>query len=244
MKKPTPTELLAQKQTLDKIEQIYHSHSTEQPESGIDRQIMAAAQRELNQPNPREKLKVSWWRRLSLPLYATATFTFTAIAAHWLWPAPVRVLPGTSPGPVVIDMINLKQEQPQASLLKERKVLEAPKTKKLATRPLKPETQLANSDDVMSSEGMELEELEIGHVKLKALELENEESMKQAFPQASQVEDNSYNDEVLYPDKEQWAREIIQLVKNGQHQAAKEQLIMFKKHFPDYPIDEQIKSFR
>ncbi|MCW9000540.1 MAG: hypothetical protein OQK04_17650, partial [Kangiellaceae bacterium] len=66
-------------ETLNKIARSYASVSTELPSSDIDRQIIAAAHRELANPTPRKLPKDSWWRRVSLPIYAAATFAFTAV---------------------------------------------------------------------------------------------------------------------------------------------------------------------
>ncbi|MCW9017921.1 MAG: hypothetical protein OQJ89_13200, partial [Kangiellaceae bacterium] len=135
-------------ETLNKIARSYASVSTELPSSDIDRQIIAAAHRELANPTPRKLPKDSWWRRVSLPIYAAATFAFTAVATHWLWPEePARVPPGTTPGPVKIDLL---PSEPQIQQRESREPRELPKYRPPELEPVV-ETQKADGTPIVKS---------------------------------------------------------------------------------------------
>ena len=46
----------------------------------------------------------------------------------------------------------------------------------------------------------------------------------------------------IYPEKDAWAHKIIKLMIDGKNNAARTELERFKKVYPDYPIEEQIKG--
>lgn len=229
---------------LDAIKHVYQRYSTEMPDSGIDKQILAAAHRELSNPNLREVLKNSWWRRLLLPLYVTATFTFTAIGAHWYWPAPVRVPPGTTPGPVIIEIINSDQLKPQN---KQRVMLKMPKKQSLMALPAVPQAKLQDNDSVLPIESNVLDAMSKAELsQTLKFKLKNAVKVPELSAQSISVEpiNQAANTDHKALDKEKWVREIIQLLKNGDYHTVKKELVRFKAAFPDYPIDEQIEPFR
>jgi len=168
MKKNTPYhEPLAGEQNdfeLFELIKLYQEHSTELPNSDIDKQILATAERELASTKLKGLTPVPWWKRLFLPLYVAATFTFTALAVHWFWPASVKVPPGTSIGTVAVEVM----------------------------------------------------------------------------PKVSVNRVTRFN----YPDKEIWAKQIVELIKKNDDETAQKELTRFKNIYPNYPIDKQIQAFR
>jgi len=218
------------------IKNLYQHGSNEIPNSDIDKQVLAAAQRELANPGVRATYEVSWWRRLSLPLYAAAVFAFTAIGAHWYWPKPARVPPGTAPSPIVIDVVDEKQLQLEQTELAVKKH-KLPDEKPLKKMPSVTQTKRLETNDLVK---LEVGLVESFNIKAEALKFE--------FV-AENHNDNKENlehqaDEVNYHDKEKWAKEIILMFKLGDYQGAQQALIGFKTAYPDYPIDEQIEAFR
>ena len=222
----------------DQIEIEYRAISNEQPDSSIDKQIIAAAHRELAQPKKTRLPKFSWWQRLSLPLYVAATFTFTAIAAHWLWPTtPAKTLPGTSPSPVSFEIAEPK--------------VTAEERQKRVPRPLPEPTILMTPPEVVTkaidSKSMSQPPLPQLRPKNDQIKVSNDENdIERLTVTGSRVKsmNGQQVSKLAYPEKEQWARDIIELFRKGEYEAAKKQLVRFKQAYPDYPIDEQLEVFR
>lgn len=220
-------------ETLNKIEQSYKSISTELPASDIDQQIIAAAHRELANPAPRKLPKDSWWRRISLPIYAAATFAFTAVATHWLWPEePARVPPGTSPGPVKIDLL---PSEPQIQQRESREPRELPEYQPPELEPIV-ETQKAEGASVLRIRTIE------GQDKTGS-------SMASDMPEQNekiQVDSDSAqkNGKLQFPNAKTWAQKITNLLREGHVEAAREEMVKFKQVYPNYPIDEQVEALR
>jgi len=210
---------------LDELQKAYKAVSTEQPDSDIDKQIIAAAQRELASPNPKKSLDTSWWKRMSLPLYVAATFVFTAFASHWLWPSQTaKTLPGTAPSAVTFDLAEptLQLEQREKSVrpaLPKPPVLMAP-----------PELALSKS---VSQPPI-----------LNGAIIVSENATGSAEDNVTQSVPNEHAAQLSHPEKEIWAREIIELFKQGEYQAGRTELVRFKQIYPDYPIDEQLEILR
>ena len=221
-------------EVLNKIEQSYASISTELPSSDIDKQIIAAAHRELANPAPRRLPKDSWWRRISLPIYAAATFAFTAVATHWLWPEePARVPPGTSPGPVKIDLL---PSQPQIQQRESREPRKLPEYQPPQLEPIVETTKTEGTP-----------------VDARVPPIENHDntgsSMASDMPQqaeAAPVDSAAAqkNGKLQFPDEKSWAKKIINLLREGQVEAAREEMVKFKQVYPNYPIDEQVEALR
>ncbi len=208
--------------TLDSLQKEYQKYAKEVPEVSVDRQILAAAQREILAPNKKAPLKNSLWRKFSLPLYATATFAFTALVIHVLLPSPVRVPPGTSAGPITIDVIN---EDTSGSVKEPRNKLQVPEIEPFQSLPKFPTTEIDNYKSGLLN-----------------IELDGSESSQSELFNGSLSAGKIVPNDL--PDKEIWAREIISLFKSGDHLKSQAELKKFKKIFPDFPIDEQIASFK
>ncbi len=237
MKKTDPTQDMHDDELFCELEKIYRQHSKELPNSAIDKQIIAAANAELMSPNPRNKLKTSWWRRLSLPLYVTATFTFTALAAHWFWPAPVRIAPGTSPSPTMINLsepgivdLEMPKRQPR-KMPDAESLIEPPQTEKKSFEATQGEV-LIDAAERQRKLDQQLHSKSV--VSLPSKQTTAVNSAKEATKNVAKLS---------FQDREEWARKIIELFKKSEFEQAQGELVRFKKAYPDYPIDEQIKVF-
>jgi len=227
----------AQQQSFDNIRNLYQQGSNEVPCSDIDKQILAAAERELSKPNSRKSYEIPWWRRLTLPLYAAAVFTFTAIGAHWFWPTPTMVPPGTAPAPVAIDVDVLNEESsldqsPQRFSKKHR----MPEQEALQAMPTRAKS-VVEASEVNTPTGLaEQVAIEVDKPALLTITGSRIKSSNKSISKESSS--------TVPPEKEQWVREIIQLLKDGEHIAAQKELVAFKTVYPEYPIDEQLELFR
>ena len=209
----------------DQLKAQYRAISQEMPDTDIDKQIIAAAHRELANPNAKKVPKNSWLRRLSLPLYAAATFTFTALATHWFWPEePAKTLPGTAPTPVSFDVM---EPQIKVETRQKRTPRELPEPPVILQQP-KVNTSNDNLHDAVN-------------VIVEDISQSSAESSSQSADYQQTAQQANKVAKVVYPDKEDWTRDIIQLLKKGEDEAARKELIRFKKIYPNYPIDEQLK---
>ena len=222
----------------DRLQTQYQALSTEEPELAIDKQIIAAAHQEIAQPNLKTSYHISWWRRMILPLYIAATFTFTAIAAHWFWPgAPMKTLPGTSPTVVSFEVLE--------------PVSESNKDQKRIAKPV-PELPTVNEPPSIIMPVASTKSLsQPPYIKIPAMQSDRILDMMKSTVKIPQVKPISTDNQSEQPaghslraDKEIWAREIIELFKKGDHVRAKKELVSFKQNFPEYPIDEQLEVLR
>ena len=211
----------------DQLRSDYLAISKEMPASDIDKQIIAAAHRELANPNAKKMPKNGWFRRLALPIYAAATFTFTALATHWFWPTePAKTLPGTAPTTVTFEVMEpqLKVETPQKRTPRELPeppvILQQPKADTMGEQRQQPVNILVEEQLVSPRD----------NPQITVAKPDNERRVKNVA-------------KVTYPDKEKWARDIIQLFKKGEHETGRKELIRFKKAYPNYPIDGQLEVF-
>jgi len=226
----------------DSLQKEYQALSSELPDAELDKQIIAAAHRELANPNPRRTIQISWWRRLMLPVYVAATFTFTAIAAHWFWPQegnPAKTLPGTAPATVSFEVAPPKQmaverkQKRQKRELPEPDMLMAPPE----SRPSEMVAKQAQSEQIASS---------LDEVSDLVVDSESQGSGgKKVTVTGSRVQGNDgHAGQLTYPEKEQWARDIIGMFRDGKLEKARKELVRFKQVYPDYPIDQQLEPFR
>jgi hypothetical protein len=239
-----------EEQRLKKINSIYNQFSNEEPDTIIDRQILAAAHREIASPNSREKLHTPWWRRLLLPLYVTTVFAFTAIGANLYWPEVTpHVPPGTAPGPVSIDLIESEAHLSELKLkqqAKVRKKTEMPQEISVLKQPISPKTKQQEAEKLVVMKDGDIEKTAINIVKQLEFQQQETELLNINASQLARKEPVSSRLGVnkSYPNKEAWARDIITMFKNGEYAQVKEELVLFKSTFPDYPIDDQIEVFR
>jgi hypothetical protein len=223
---------------LEDLQSRYQKISVELPDVAIDRQIIAAAQQELSQPNKKPAYKISWWRRLSLPLFITATFTFTAIATHWLWPTtPMKTLPGTAPA-----TISFEVAEPVAESVtnQKRQPRPLPQQQQVITPPDAPVT-LAFSKSQSQPPLLKLSQFPTKQL-VKILPSTLNSPIDSHAPTAGEKSQNIAK--LSLPDREVWVREIIDLYKQGEFVQAKKSLVKFKQKYPDYPIDEQLEVFK
>ena len=223
----------------EELETLYQEYSNETPSSDIGRQIRAAAERELVEPNKRQLLALPWWKKLILPLYAACAFAFTAIATNWFWPAPVQLPPGTSSAPVVIDMSESSKDVSEPDRLKQHKKSE----QKVLILVTYPQLEIEPEQPV-DKEKVELLKLTDSVQSSLELEIQQEIDSDEIASEKVQQKAQSKVAKVQFPDKESWSRDIIRLMREGEFISAQKELAKFKKVYPGYPIDEQIESFR
>ncbi len=219
---------------LEELTKEYRQLSTEEPSAEIDKQIIAAAYREIEKPQPRSLPRPSWWRRLNLPIYAVATLAFTAIGTQILFQEPVRVPPGTAPSRVNIQLIDDTAEAPKLNL--------SPRQKRELPEYHQPPVELTNTTEVESLESnQQIEKPDQGS---NASEAEQNLAQAQDASRASEPLRGNHTAKLEFPDKEAWARQVLALFREGEYDKAKKELVRFKKVYPDYPIDAQIEALK
>ena len=220
---------------LDQLASEYKKVSVEEPSVDIDKQIIAAAHREIANPNKLKRPNNGWWRRLSLPVYAAATFAFTAIATHLLLPEPVGVPPGTMSKPIQIDVSEEPVIEVEMPMRKPKKLPEyhAPTAQPSAIV----KSDLADNHLAVQKVSGDTESVE------KATGVESSNSGASEFATERKV-DSIHSAKLNVLEKEKWARQIIELLKNGEAEKAQKELVRFKKSYPDYPIDTQIAALK
>jgi len=200
---------------LDSIQAIMHSDRPA-PDEAIDKQIIAAAHRQLQSSQSRKPYKLSLWRRWSLPVYAATGFSLSVIAINSLW-QPVdygQMMPIEQTTNVEFDSSEAEQNiAKQESNLVKREL---------------PELHLQNNPpEVVTETPM-----------IKDSSLANEETGSNS----PSIYTGTQTSRAAYPEKEAWARKIISYMKDGDLETAKTEIIRFKKAYPGYPIEEQIKA--
>ena len=222
---------LSEIEGFDALQSEYSAASIELPDSAIDRQVIAAAHRELANPKARTLPKNRWWRSVSLGFSAAAGFSFIVVAAQWFWPAPVRVLPGTGPAPVSFEVVTDGYEPIESEPLQPKKIPHF--------RPTLPEPQSNVDGEAAISDDLSVPlDSESNNVSGSTGE-ENLESQPLISIQNSEAIPQTAGK--LKPDKEQWAREIVELFKSGDYAAGRRETAKFKQVYPAYPLDEQLK---
>ncbi|MDH5432571.1 MAG: hypothetical protein OEY19_01405 [Gammaproteobacteria bacterium] len=245
---------------LNQIDAVCNEFDQNEPDIAIDRQIIAAAHRELENPNPKAMPVYSWWRRLSLPLYAAATVSFTAFAVHWLWP-------GSAPTPEKVYMspveIEVREPAPQVVEQKHNK-RSLPEQKELVM----PEQVLTKSEAVLlpkaktSNDADEEVVLEDSFASASEQDLDEEKALvesieeknlivvtgsrikREELSEAMTAEDEKRGEKLSFPSEQQWIQQIIALYQSGKIEEAKKEQVKFKQVYPDYPIDELIEPFK
>lgn len=203
----------------ERLESLFSDQVQPLPHRVLDKQILAAAHREIQVPKKVMNYRTSWWRRLSLPLYVAAGFTLTVFAYKSLWQPPVYLVePDTGhTASVTFDSepVVVKSEVQESTLIKREmpEFLVAPDV-----------LERAKNDSIVSDFKQEINDDFTPSIK------------KEAFYTGSGLA------KAIYPEKEAWARKIINHMLNGNIEIARSELISFKKIYPDYPIEEQIKG--
>ena len=203
---------------LQRLQSLFSQEVLPLPNTALDKQIIAAAHREIKAPQKPVIYAISWWRKLSLPLYVAAGFTFTVLAYKSLWQVPVYQMEAESSHAMSaefdIDSINLQQDMQQSDRIKRQ-------LPELLVPPDSPER--TENEKIVS---------------------DFEQNISADFKTSIEKDDiytGTYLSKALYPEKEAWARKIIDHMRKGDIETARSELIRFKKIYPDYPIEEQIK---
>lgn len=230
----------------DSLQKEYQDFSKEMPSTDIDKQIIAAAHLELAQPNPRKNIHISWWRRLMLPVYVAATFTFTAIAAHWFWPqdgigTPAKTLPGTAPATVSFEVVPPQQVSLEQKSKRQKRELPEP------TMLMEPPTAKPSEYGYSAGDSLvdDTERRLTDENKANQGQLEQGSSGKQLSVSGARTSrSQGHAGQLGHPNKEDWAREIIAMFRNGELEKARKEMVRFKQVYPDYPLDQQLEPFR
>ncbi len=199
-----------------KLEEIISAQAIPLPDKVLDKQILAAAYLEISQPKKRPEYQVSWWRKLSLPLYIAAGFTFSVFALKPIWQVPDYSIEKTEQATLI--QINQEEAIEQQVVQSTRVKRELPKLQDI------PEIPETTNKELVTSDLVQQENTDFSS-KIKNDEIYTGTQLSKA----------------MYPEKDAWARKIIHFMKNGDHEVARLELIRFKKVYPDYPIEEQIK---
>jgi len=188
------------------------------PDAALDKQIFAAAHREMEEPLRPKTYKLSFWRKLSLPLYIVSGFMLTAFAYKALWYAPVITPVGSDETATIITIESDSAEKTivEPEIPVEKRALPEP----TAPVPM-PERIITQSEKSQPTSKH--------HLTSDSL------LIKQGIYTGSELSKSTY------PEKEAWVRSIINHLKEGNNETAKNELVRFKKAYPDYPIEEQIK---
>jgi hypothetical protein len=191
--------------------------------SDIDKQILAASYREASRKSSPPEYIFSWWRKLSLPLYIAAGFSFSVVAIQSLWQAP---------GNYQTDSEMAAQSNNRTS--NSSIVIELEQSDHLIEKNERELPVLIVAPGVSPRAEQEIVDVDNGQLLDKgSLLLESDETIYTGN-QLQRAE---------HPELESWARSIIEQFKQGNESEAKAQLELFKKAYPDYPIDEQVKLF-
>jgi len=203
-----------------KLEKVIADQVSPLPNDVLDKQILAAAHREISQPKTRSEYQISWWRKLSLPLYIAAGFTFTVFALKPIWQTPGYQMEQSEQASQATS-IKINQES-----VNEKLMVESSRVKrKLPLLQAIPDVPEATTKDPVP------------------FELESQENNDfRSDIKDDEIYTGTHLSKTVYPEKDAWARRIINFMKNGDNEVARLELIRFKKIYPDYPIEEQIKG--
>ncbi|MCF6194911.1 MAG: hypothetical protein L3J46_11325 [Kangiellaceae bacterium] len=215
---------------LEKIANLLAKDEMSQPDTIMDKHIMAAAHRDMESA-PRRSYHFSGWRKLSLPLYITAGFVFTVLAYNKLWPSQLRMAGGESVAPVIVELkldeSGVVNNDAAEKAMEQAKSTEA-KIKRL--EPLETPNRPTNHIDIQSI------------VKSEPINKRSNEIIPDLHSQKQNIYTGSHLSKSEFPEKEAWARKIIDQMRSGQFEKARKELRDFTEIYPDYPIKEQIKT--
>ncbi len=203
-----------------KLEEIISQQAKSLPDDALDKQILAAAHREMSQPKTRHEYQMSWWRKVSLPLYVAAGFTFTVFAFKPIWQAPGYQLE------------QVEQASQETSIQISQELVTEQQDLVQSNRVKRELPQLQAIPDALNATTKELVPSEFVH---------QQESDFVSDVNVENIYTGTQLSKATYPEKDAWARKIIHFMKNGENETARLELIRFKKVYPDYPIEEQIK---
>jgi len=217
-------------QRLSKIDELLSHDEISRTGSSIDKSIIAAAHRDSIRPRMGRSYQISWWRKLSLPVYISAGFVFTVLAYKNLWPEPLKLIPSVESSTIAVDIslevdhsgTRLSANSTEVTSSGHRSEIVLPQFTQVPAEPgkitdtqpkLQSEPIQTNSNSMADAENGTPREVFTGNRLIKA----------------------------QYPEKESWVRKIIEQMRDGQFEKANNELRDFKQIYPNYPIEEQIK---
>ncbi|MDQ7048044.1 MAG: hypothetical protein Q9M92_00290 [Enterobacterales bacterium] len=219
--KQTKNELeQSSKAELSEIEACFENEASTNVASYLDHSILLAAEREITQPASKRSYQISWFRKLSLPLYAATSMAFTLFAINYLWQPPQYSLATKEKHNVEVDFSqSIQSEAPTVPVNKrvEREM---------------PQMIVPPSDSLILSDSAGSEALSEKSNPV----IESTEAIQSIFTGYQMSVKN-------YSEKQAWVEKIVNYMKNGQLQLARDEIVAFKKIYPEYPIEEQIKLF-
>jgi hypothetical protein len=215
-------------QRLEKIEELLSHDEFSQLDSAIDKSIIASAHRASIRPRIDTSYQISWWRKLSLPLYISAGFVFTVLAYKSLWPEPLKLIQSGESSTIAVD-ISLEVDNSESSLSANTTEMESSTHRTESVLP--PFTKSTEPNQITSAQPkLQSEAIQPGN----AVTPSGSGAAQEVFTGNQLVK-------AKYPEKESWVRKIIEQMRDGQYAQAKNELRDFKQIYPDYPIEEQIK---
>jgi ribulose bisphosphate carboxylase small subunit len=209
------------KQLLDElqtIERVLRESESAEIDPSVDKQILAAAYRESQLPRNTSEYRFTVWRKLSLPLYIASGFVFTVLAYNTLLLPNREEFHADESASTIISIESSEVSTESLSAPQIRQKRELPTLQSPEQLPERVVTESSSSA------------IEIGS---------SNEQQRQLIDQG--IYTGNQLKKAEFPEKEAWAREIIVLLRSGDTQTAKSELNEFKKIYPDYPIEEQIK---
>lgn len=219
---------------IDEIENIRNLLSQNEPhhlDFELDKQIIAAAYRDINESHKKNSYQLSWWRKITLPLYVAAGFTLTILAYSNLWPTLPYIAPNDT--------------QDSAAM---RILIDGAQSSKNSISKTSPSASPTSREKILLPAPFEAPSLPgetIEGSKMVAVTPINK-STNEVSDAFEQKQESYYTGSQLvkaeFPEKESWARKIIDYMRGGQFELAKTELRKFKDVYPSYPIEEQIKA--
>jgi len=210
---------------LKNIVQLLSYDEISHPDITIDKSIIAAAHRNAILPRIERSYQISWWRKISLPLYISAGFVFTVLAYKNLWPEHLELIQGETNSIIAHELLLEIDHSSHSSVATEQGMKTSTKLPELAETPKMPNR----------TEG------ELFQPQTEAIQPNINLSAEAVDKITPQVFTGNQLVKAKYREKESWAREIIEQMRAGQFEQASSQLRDFKEIYPSYPIDEQIK---
>ncbi len=205
---------------LDNLEQCLAEDESMTTASYLDYQILRAAKSEIKRPKAKQVYHFNWFRRLSLPLYAAGSIAFTLFAINQMWHPPELQKAGNSEASTQVDFSQPSNSEAIEIPLKSRVKRELPQL-------ILPPEEIASTPEATA----------------QPLPVEQSQAL---FPQSEAQQSiftGNQTEVKPYSEKQAWINKIVDYMQAGQLELARNEMVAFKKAYPEYPLEEQIKLF-
>lgn len=214
---------------LQKLEDLFANDDNSSPPQWLNKQILSAANREIEQASKPREYFLRGWKKWSLPLYAATGMAFSFIAIQAIW-TPLVNQPAnlqSTPSDTVQTEIIVTEPEPNLD-----RVSTPRKQRKLPVL----DTNEVPQSIVSSSEVPELNPpIDLNNLDVPLEKATQEKEQNAVYTGGELVKS-------VHPERQAWAQKIISLVKSDKREDVLRELTAFKRVYPEYPIDEQIKS--